>query len=229
MQASLVAATVGCGAPGTKPDDDLTIDSFGDFGDGSTGGGAGHGGDDAGADDGADDGGDGAGGDDHGDGDGDSGAPDVDTDDDGAPPDDGGGAGEPPAPAHAPDASVSCDDALSFQIQMLDSVVGPCTACASGADHWLAAMIYNPCDTDLEVSLYDGYLIGGMSLVNHTTGEGMGMGSGSTGRVVTEVVAPGDWLSETMYLGVLQDGAYSLSVSFFDETTTTAALDFTVE
>ena len=112
---------------------------------------------------------------------------------------------------------------------MLDSVEGSCTACTSGADHWVTAMIYNPCDVDLEVSLYDGYLIGGMTLVNHTTGEGMGMGSGSTGRVVTETIAPGDWLSEAMYLEVLEDGEYSLSISFFDSETTTVALEFTVE
>jgi hypothetical protein len=112
---------------------------------------------------------------------------------------------------------------------MLDSVVGVCTACASGADHWAAAMIYNPCDVELEVSLYDGYLIGGMNLVNHTTGEGMGMGSGSTGRVVTETIPPGDWLSEAMYLERLSDGEYSLSVSFFDSEVTTIDLEFTVE
>lgn len=229
---ALVALGVACGSPDLKPDEDLSI---GDFGDDASGGdgssvGDGGGGDDTGGtgagsgDDGAAGGGESGGsdddsdppiGDDGGDGDGDDGS--------------GSGPGEPTAPAFEPDLDVACADGLDFQVHMLDSVVGSCVTCASGADHWVAAAIYNPCAEAFEVSLYDGYLIGGMELVNHTTGEGMGMGSGSTGRVVTETIAPGEWLSETAYQGGLSDGSYSLVISFFDTGGHSASMEFTVE
>ena len=221
MLATLMVLAVACDSSDPKPDEDLSI---GDLDDGTSGGSDGTGGSGDG-----DGGTDGDGGSDEG-SDGDADAPIGDTDGDGDGDGGGGsGSGEPAAPAFEPDQSVACTDDLVFGIQMLDSVVGSCTSCTSGADHWVGATIYNPCDVDFEVSLYDGYLVGGMELVNHSTGEGMGMGSGSTGRVVSETVGPGEWLSEGVYLGRLSDGEYSLSIAFFDTESHSAALDFTVE
>ena len=228
LAATLVLA-VACDSSDPKPDDDLSIGDLGDdtSGAGPGGGGTGDVGDEGGTDgDGSSD--DGSDGDDAHDEDAPGGDPDVDGDGDGDG-DVGGGGDEPPAPEFEPDLSELCADGLVFEVQMLDSVTGSCTACASGADHWVGATIYNPCDTDFEVSLYDGYLIGGMELVNHSSGVGMGIGSGSTGRVVTETVAPGEWLSEALYLGVLSDGTYSLTVSFFDTEGHSAEIDFSVE
>jgi len=229
----LVAALVACGGGSDKEDEDLDITDYGDFedgggsddggsddaggsGDGSDDGGTGgSGSDDGGADDGWEDDGGGSGSDDGG--------------DDGW--DDGGGTGStsPPVPPYSPDPDTACFDALAFEVQMLDSDSGTCTSCASGADHWVAAIIYNPCPVAYEVTLYDGYVIGGMDLVNLTTGEGMGMGSGSTGRVVTETIEPGAWISDEEWMGTLSDGEYELSVTFFDEESTRADMTFTVE
>ncbi len=224
-----LSAAVACGrSEPDKADDDLDIGDIGDFSDGGAGddGGSGSGSDVGGGSDGADDGGSGTGSstgggsgtDDGGDG----------GEDDGVGTGGGTGSTEPPTPEYAPDSDAPCFDGLSFEVQMLDTVSGSCVECASGADHWVAATIYNPCPVDYSVTLYDGILMGGMELVNHTTGEGMGMSSGSTGRVEVETLAPGEWLSETMYMGTLSDGDYDLSITFFDEAGTHAGLEFSV-
>jgi hypothetical protein len=221
---------VACAGGSGKEDEDIDITDIGDFGDsdgggaeGDTSGGFGTGigtdGGETGTTGGTEDGtadGVGTGGTTGGGG-------------DGEPDDGGGGSGstEPPTPAYAP-VEAACDDALDYQIQMLDSVGGACTECASGADHWVAAIIYNPCDTPMDVTLNDGYVIGGLSLENLSTGEGMGMGLGSTGRVVTETIEPGEWLSDAMWMGTLSDGEYSLTVTFFDEAGTQREAGFWV-
>lgn len=237
--ATVVGLAAGCDRSDTddKSDDDIDITDYGDFDDGgddSDGGSGSDAADDGGSEGGLDEGGSeggsasGTGGstgaDDGGEGDGDDGG------DDGPDGESGGGSGstEPPVPPYAP-SDAACDDTLVYEVQMLDAALGSCVECTSGVDHWVAALIYNPCDTDLTVTLYDGYVIGSLELTNHTTGEGMGMGSGSTGLVVTETIGAGEWRSEEMWMGVLSDGEYSVSVGFFDEGRSTASLDFVVD
>ena len=98
----------------------------------------------------------------------------------------------------------------------------------SGVDHWLVATIYNPCSEAYDVVLFDGYVIGGMTLVNNTTGEGIGMDSMSSGDVSVVEIEPGEWLDEAVWMGTLSDGEYDLSVVFSDEEETLVTTSFSV-
>lgn len=197
-------------------DDDVSDWGIGSgSGAGSDDGGTGDGSDGGGSGDGADDGGSGTG---SSTGTGGGGDGDDDGEDDGDDWGDDGTTGTTiePEPVHPPvePEDVACEDALSLQATMADSESGACTTCAGGTDHWIVATVYNPCGVELELTLYDGYVVGGLNMANLDTEEGMGMGVGSTGTVVTTMIAPGEWVQESHYQGVLSDGRWEVDVSF---------------
>ena len=220
-----MSLAVACVDTDDDKDDGDDITNVGDFSDGS-GGGAGGGG--------AGDGGTGDGGADDGAGD-DGGTGDVDVDVDGGHDDgddDGGGGdgsgGSVPLPAfELPE--VECEDGLHWQVIMVDSESGTCTTCAYGADHWVVAAVQNPCSEDLQIELYDGYLIGGMELVNTSTGDGEGFSVGSSGGVDLVVVPAGDFIFEPIALTRMTRGEYELDLRFNDSESHSAWLDFTIE
>lgn len=222
---SLGVACSDSGSDDKSEDEDIT--DVGDFSDGSgtDDGGSGTGSGDDGV---SDDGGGSASG--TGSGSGDDGWDDGDDggEDDGWGDDGGTGTDEPPMPAFELPA-VPCEDDLSWHVLMVDSESGSCTSCTYGADQWIVAAVQNPCSTDMQIELYDGYLIGGMDLVNLSTGEGEGMGVGSTGRVDLVVVPAGDFVSEPLYMGRMSRGDYELNLSFNDTEGHSASLAFSVE
>lgn len=226
--AGALSLAVACASKDTEdPSEDGDITDIGDFDDGGGSGEGGGSSDDAGGDGVGDDaGGDEGSGDSAGDG------GDIDGMDEGGSSDDGGGGdgsgGSPPLPAfELPEQP--CEDDLVWQVFMVDTVSGICTLCSYGDSMWVVAAIQNPCAEDMEIDLNDGYVIGGMSLVNTSTGDGEGVAVGGTGRVDTVTVPAEDYIYEALYTPRLTRGDYELDLSFNDTEAHRASYEFTVE
>ncbi len=142
--------------------------------------------------------------------------------------DGGSGSVEPDLPDHGPE-DVACEGELSYQLLVVDSASGVCSVCAADADIWIVPVLYNPCDTELSYTLYDGMLLSSLDMSNATTGEGMGMGVGSTGSVETGSLAPGEWMEEPTWVGMLSRGDWTVNISFKDMESHRASAAFTVE
>ena len=226
----LLALLLACGHNSKdNTDDDGPIDGVGDgTSDGTTDGTT------DGSDDGATDGtgtgggtgsgtgGGGAGGGTTGSGDG-----SIDT---AVPPDTGWGGTDAFDASKGDISALPCEDALVFQAELWTATGGACTTCPAGEDLYVVGMVANPCDADLELTTSSDYLVSSLDIMNHTTGEGMGMAVGSTGAPsATWTVPAHSYVLESFNVGRMGVGDYKVGVSFADRDAHTAASTARVE
>ena len=126
-----------------------------------------------------------------------------------------------------PTEGLSCDDGLAFLAFTRDAE-GTCLSCVGRIK--MIAAVHNPCDEDLSFETISNYLVGGGELVNESTGEGEGWGTGSDGSPSeTWTVAAGDTLEQVVQEAPLPPGKWRFSISFADLEGHDASHSFTVE